>query len=291
MATQSNDEIREAVREQYGAVARKIGQKELTVDVQQPQSCCAPSGDSTATTASDDCGCASSRLYDVNLLIDLPENVTDLSLGCGDPVTIAGLKPGETVLDLGSGGGIDCFLSARQVGDEGFVIGVDMTQDMLDQANANKLKLKAHNVEFRKGQIENLPVRDNTIDVIMSNCVINLSPDKSAVFKEAFRVLKPGGRLSVSDIVTKGAFSPEMQANMQQWAGCVVGAIDIDDYTGMMGEAGLVDVAVVDQVEIKPQEMTEEDLKMFDDEAVHILKREKGMPKIFSARVTARKPA
>jgi len=227
----------------------------------------------------------------VDMLIDLPDNVTDLSLGCGDPVTIASLKPGETVLDLGSGGGIDCFLSARQVGDEGFVIGVDMTQEMLDQANANKLKLNADNVEFRKGHIEDLPVRDNTIDVIMSNCVINLSPEKLTVFNEAFRVLKPGGRLSVSDIVTKGEFSPEMQANMQQWAGCVVGAIDLDDYTGMMREAGFVDVEVVDKVEIKPQEMTEDELKLFDQEAVHLLKQTKDMPQIFSARVTARKPA
>jgi arsenite methyltransferase len=285
MTTQTNDEIRQSVREQYGAVARKVSQPDLAVNVQQPQSCC------SSTEDGDDCGCASSRLYDVDMLIDLPDNVTDLSLGCGDPVTIASLKPGETVLDLGSGGGIDCFLSARQVGDEGFVIGVDMTQEMLDQANANKLKLNADNVEFRKGHIEDLPVRDNTIDVIMSNCVINLSPEKLTVFNEAFRVLKPGGRLSVSDIVTKGEFSPEMQANMQQWAGCVVGAIDLDDYTGMMREAGFVDVEVVDKVEIKPQEMTEDELKLFDQEAVHLLKQTKDMPQIFSARVTARKPA
>ncbi len=177
------------------------------------------------------------------------------------------------MLDLGSGGGIDCFLSRRQVGESGHVIGVDMTPSMLQKANANKARLGYTNVEFREGQIEALPVESNTVDVIMSNCVINLSPDKPSVFREAFRVLKPGGRISVSDIVTDGEFSDALRADTAQWAECVTGAIDAALYTGMIRDAGFTDVQIVDKsgaegiIEIKP-----------------------GMPRIFSARVTARKP-
>jgi ubiquinone/menaquinone biosynthesis C-methylase UbiE len=177
------------------------------------------------------------------------------------------------VLDLGSGGGIDCFLAARQVGESGYVIGVDMTPEMLMKANANKVKMGVNNVEFRRGQIEALPVQDNSIDVIMSNCVINLSPDKQAVFKEAVRVLKPGGRISVSDIVTEGEFSAELRADAAKWAECVTGAIDADVYTGMMREAGLSEIQVVDK-----------------SDAEGIVERQAGMPRIFSARITARKP-
>jgi arsenite methyltransferase len=151
------------------------------------------------------------------------------------------------VLNLGSGGGIDCFLAARQVGESGYVIGVDMTPEMLMKANANKVKMGVNNVKFRRGQIEALPVQDNSIDVIMSNCVINLSPDKQAVFKEAVRVLKPGGRISVSDIVTEGEFSAELRADAAKWAEYVTGVIDADIYTGMMREAGLTDIQVVDK--------------------------------------------
>jgi arsenite methyltransferase len=288
----TNGEIREAVREQYGALARKVGEKMTDLKVQQPQasSCCEPS-ESTEITASSDCGCGTPQLYDAQMLIDLPDNVTNLSAGCGDPVTIAGLQPGETVLDLGSGGGIDCFLAARRVGDEGFVIGVDMTQEMLDQANANKLKIGAHNVEFRKGHIEDLPVRGNTVDVIMSNCVINLSPDKPAVFAEAFRVLKPGGRLSVSDIVLQGEFSEKMRGDMQQWAGCLVGAIDVNRYMGMMRDVGFTDVQVVDEVDVTQIEVSPEELDNLPDGAITVIKGEEEMPRVFSARITARKPA
>jgi SAM-dependent methyltransferase len=202
----------------------------------------------------------------------LPAEVTDISLGCGDPVTIASLQAGETVLDLGSGGGIDCFLAARQVGQTGHVIGVDMTPAMLERANAAKSRMGVQNVEFRQGQIEALPVADNSVDVIMSNCVINLSPDKRAVFNEAFRVLKPGGRIAVSDIVTEGEFSPELRADAAQWAECVTGAIDIHAYTSIMREAGFTDIQVVSKVE-----------------ADGIINHRIGMPRIFSARVTARK--
>ena len=211
-------------------------------------------------------------MYDNALLVGLPAEVTSISLGCGDPVTIAGLHAGETVLDLGSGGGIDCFLAARQVGENGYVIGVDMTPAMLEKANANKLKMSVQNVEFRRGQIEALPVQDNTVDVIMSNCVINLSPDKQSVFREAFRVLKPGGRIAVSDIVTDGDFSAELRADTAQWAECVTGAIDVAVYTGMMREAGFSNIQVVDK-----------------SSAEGIIDVKAGMPRVYSARVTAEK--
>jgi ubiquinone/menaquinone biosynthesis C-methylase UbiE len=189
-------------------------------------------------------------------------------------VSIASLRPGETVLDLGSGGGIDCFLAARQVGESGYVIGVDMTPAMLEKANANKAKMGVTNVEFRQGYIEAMPVDDNTIDVLMSNCVINLSPDKRAVFSEAFRVLKPGGRVSISDVVTEGEFTAEQRADADKWAECVSGAIDVQDYTGIMRAVGFVDIQVVDKVD------TEE-----------VLERQPGMPRVYSARITAYKPA
>ena len=245
-------DIHDVVKQRYGGIASGT-----------QASCC---GDSA------DCGC-NTTLYDAKLLEGLPVDVTGLSLGCGDPVSIASLKPGETVLDLGSGGGIDCFLAARQVGESGYVIGVDMTPEMLMKANANKVKMGVNNVEFRRGQIEALPVTDDSIDVIMSNCVINLSPDKAAVFKEAMRALKPGGRVSISDIVTEGEFSEEMRADAAKWAECVTGAIDADAYTGMMREAGFIDIQVVDK-----------------SDAEGIVERQAGMPRIFSARITAYKP-
>jgi arsenite methyltransferase len=164
------------------------------------------------------------------------------------------------------------FLAARQVGENGYVIGVDMTPAMLEKANSNKLKMGVQNVEFRRGQIEALPVQDNTIDVIMSNCVINLSPDKQSVFREAFRVLKPGGRIAVSDIVTEGDFSAELRADTAQWAECVTGAIDVAAYTGMMREAGFSNIQVVDK-----------------SSAEGIIEVKAGMPRIYSARVTAQK--
>src|SRR5664279_5027186 len=245
-------DVHEVVRERYGSIASGT-----------QQSCCGDSSDGGCNTT----------LYDSALVQDLPVDVTGLSLGCGDPVSIAGLKPGETVLDLGSGGGIDCFLASRQVGESGYVIGVDMTPEMLMKANANKVKMGVNNVEFRRGQIEALPVQDNSVDVIMSNCVINLSPDKQSVFKEAFRVLKPGGRIAVSDIVTEGDFSAELQADTTKWAECVTGAIDADIYTGMMRDAGFTDIQIVDKTN-----------------AEGIVERKDGMPRIFSARITARKP-
>lgn len=248
--------IHDVVQERYGAIARG-----------ETDSCCG-----TDCCSSDGCSTTVS-LYDQAMLDTLPVDVTGLSLGCGDPVSIAGLREGETVLDLGSGGGIDCFLAAQRVGASGYVIGVDMTPDMLAQANASKAKMGVTNVEFREGRIESLPVKDNTIDVVMSNCVINLSPDKPAVFSEIIRVLKPGGRVSISDIVTEGEFSPELRADAAKWAECVTGAIDAAEYTALMNAAGFENVTILDKVD-----------------AEGIVERKAGMPRIFSARITATKP-
>lgn len=255
MTTPTDSTVHDVVRQRYGSIAAAATDSVAA-------SCCADSS----------CDCNSRALYNVQLLEGLPADVTNLSLGCGDPVTIASLQPGETVLDLGSGGGIDCFLAARQVGESGYVIGVDMTDEMLLKANANKVKMGVRNVEFRRGQIEALPVQDNSIDVIMSNCVINLSPDKPSVFREAYRALKPGGRFAVSDIVTEGAFSPELRAQMDKWAECVTGAIDAQEYIGLMQAAGFTDIQVVDKVN-----------------AEAIVPVQAGMPRIYSARITARK--
>lgn len=253
------DEIHEVVKGRYSRVASEF---DTTADA----SCCGPD---------DDCGC-SSDIYDVSMLVDLPADVTGLSLGCGDPVTLATLEPGQTVLDLGSGGGIDVFLAARQVGQEGRVIGVDMTDEMLLKAEANKTKLggAARNTEFREGFIENLPVEDDVIDVVISNCVINLSPDKPQVFREAFRVLKPGGRLAVSDIVIEGNFTPEQRANMDAWSACVSGALRVEDYLGAIRAAGFVEVDIADK------HLTTEEIIPLPEDG----------PRIYSARVTAVKP-
>jgi len=195
------------------------------------------------------CGCSNgveelnaSKLYPLSELNTLPEEVTGLSMGCGDPITLASLKPGQTVLDLGSGGGIDCFMAAKKVGETGHVIGVDMTAEMLEKARANQVKMGFKNVEFRLGEIEHLPVADNTVDVIISNCVVNLSPDKPQVFREAYRVLKSGGRLALSDIVTDGPLPQEVKDSLSAWAGCVAGAVDVKDYIAQLEAAGFSNI-------------------------------------------------
>ena len=174
----------------------------------------------------------------------LPGSITDAALGCGNPTAIAGLRRGETVLDLGSGGGIDCFLAARQVGPEGRVIGVDMTDEMLALAGRNRERVGAANVEFRKGQIEALPVEDGSVDVIISNCVINLSTDKEAVLREAWRALKPGGRFRVSDLVLVRPLSPDEQRSLAEWTGCIAGALQRDAFAAALNAAGFEDVRV-----------------------------------------------
>ncbi|MCY4023202.1 MAG: arsenite methyltransferase [Anaerolineaceae bacterium] len=238
-----SESIHEQVRERYGALA------------QGGESCCSPD------------------FYGAAMLEGLPQEASELSLGCGNPLEGAALQPGETVLDLGSGAGIDCFLAAREVGPTGHVIGVDMTPAMLERAESARARMGIGNVEFREGRIEELPLEADTVDVILSNCVINLTPDKAPVFREAFRVLKPGGRLAVNDIVSAGEFAPELMANRDKWAECVTGAIPLADYTGLMREAGLVDIEVADM-----------------QNADGIITIKPGMPPLFSARITARKP-
>ncbi len=225
MDTLEQDRIRSTVRDQYGQVARS------TTATTQP-SCCGPTP------------CASLALgYSEAEVNAVPEGA-NMGLGCGNPQAIASLRPGETVLDLGSGGGFDCFLAARQVGASGRVIGVDMTPDMISKARANAVTMEATNVEFRLGEIEHLPVADATVDVILSNCVINLSPDKGSVFREAFRVLKPGGRLAISDVVALRTMPDELRANAGALVACVSGAAEVGAVNDLLSAAGFERVEV-----------------------------------------------
>jgi SAM-dependent methyltransferase len=178
-------------------------------------------------------------------LANLPDTVTDISLGCGNPTAIAELQPGEVVLDLGSGGGIDCFLAAKQVGPEGQVIGLDMTPDMIKVARRNAKKMGMANVDFRYGEMEDIPLADESVDTIISNCVINLSPDKDAVFREAYRVLRPGGRMSISDMVVDGDLPEAIRGRLDAWAGCIAGALDESIYLGKIRAAGFGKVEVL----------------------------------------------
>ena len=185
------------------------------------------------------------RLYAGSELIDLPAPAVNASIGCGNPFEIANVQLGETVLDLGSGGGIDCFIAAKEVGPTGYVIGVDVTPSMIDLANKNRQEMGVENVEFRLGAIEAPPVDSNSVDLIISNCVIDISPDKTAVFNEAFRVLKPGGRMAISDTVLLGEIEPKLKANIDKWAGAVITPlISLQDYLQFIAEAGFVDIRV-----------------------------------------------
>jgi arsenite methyltransferase len=188
--------------------------------------------------------CGSNKLYSPELLINLPDDVSNFSLGCGNPITAAGLQEGEVVLDLGSGGGLDCFLSAKAVGVSGHVIGVDMTPEMLERATKAAEKMGIHNVEFRHGYLEALPIEDSSIDVVISNCVINLSPDKNLVFSEIFRTLKSGGRLSVSDIVSNGKIPDDILQMKDSWSSCAAGALPVEVYINGLANAGFIEIEV-----------------------------------------------
>lgn len=265
--TQSPTPIHETVREHY---AERI---------KNSASCCGPS----------DCCDTSSNLYPADLLTTLPSEVASTSYGCGDPITLASLKPGQTVLDLGSGAGLDCILAAQKVGETGYVIGVDMTPEMIERAQANVKKLKLKNVEFRQGYLENLPVESNTVDVIISNCVINLSPDKAKVFTEAFRVLAPGGKLAVSDIVTDGPLPEPIKQSLSAWAGCVAGAVEAREYIAIMESVGFTDVS------IKPvffDKETIDDALVDMGEAIDLnaIPRDDVYKAVYSAKITACKP-
>jgi len=224
--------IKEVVKERYGQAALRV--------TSGGSSCCG------AAPAGLGCDPITSNLYDAVQAQQIPEEALLASLGCGNPTALAELKPGEVVLDLGSGGGIDVLLSARRVGPTGKAYGLDMTDEMLALANENKRRAGVGNVEFLKGEIEHIPLPDNSVDVIISNCVINLSADKDQVLREAFRVLKPGGRLAVSDVVTRGEIVPEIRESILLWAGCVAGALEENEYRGKLAGAGF------EQVDLEP---------------------------------------
>jgi SAM-dependent methyltransferase len=222
----STEKITEIVKEKYGQAALRV--------TSGAGSACCGSAPSSA-------GCAdpiTSNLYNASQTGELPEQAVLASLGCGNPTALAELKVGETVLDLGSGGGIDVLLSARRVGPSGKAYGLDMTDEMLALANENKRKVGAENVEFVKGHIEDIPLPDDSVDVIISNCVINLSANKDRVLAEAFRVLRPGGRFAVSDVVTRGEMLPEIRKSVLLWVGCVAGALEENEYKAKLASAG-----------------------------------------------------
>ena len=223
-------QVEQAVKEKYGQAARTAARGDAATCCSS--SCCSPSDPIT------------SDLYTANETAALPEKAVAASLGCGNPTALADLREGETVLDLGSGGGIDVLLSARRVGPHGKVYGLDMTDEMLALARENQQKAGVANVEFLKGDIQSIPLPDASVDVIISNCVINLAANKDRVLAEAFRVLKPGGRFAVSDVVMLGAVSPVIRRNMELWVGCIAGALQSDEYTDKLSAAGFVDVGV-----------------------------------------------
>jgi arsenite methyltransferase len=229
--------------------------------------------------------------YSPEELAAVPEDA-NLGLGCGNPTALAGLKPDETVLDLGSGAGIDCFLSARKVGPAGRVIGVDMTPEMIDRARENARKNGFANVEFRLGEIENLPVADNTVDVILSNCVINLSTDKPRVFREAFRVLRPGGRLMVSDLALKRPLPKEIRTSVEAYVACIAGAMVKDDYLGAIREAGFKDVEVVSEKTFPAELVLEDSLAPKVAKTLKLSRKalEEHISSVLSLNVTATKP-
>jgi arsenite methyltransferase len=228
----SGTDIKEVVKEKYGQAALRV--------TTGGSSCCG-AGPVTGSGCSDP---ITSSLYDALQAHQIPEEALLASLGCGNPTALAQLKSGETVLDLGSGGGIDVLLSAKRVGPTGKAYGLDMTDQMLALANANKEKAGLENVEFLKGEIENIPLPDNSVDVIISNCVINLSGDKNRVFQEAFRVLKPGGRFAVSDVVTRGEMLPEIRQNVLLWVGCVAGALEENEYRSKLASVGFKEISL-----------------------------------------------
>ena len=267
--------IKDAVKEKYGEAALRV--------TTGGNSCC---GATPATS----CGAdpITSNLYDAAQSGEIPAEALLASLGCGNPTALAKLDAGETVLDLGSGGGIDVLLSARRVGPTGKAYGLDMTDEMLALANENKKKAGIENVEFLKGEIEHIPLPDNSVDVVISNCVINLSSDKDAVLREAFRVLKPGGRFAVSDVVTRGEMLPEIRKNVLLWVGCIAGALEENDYLRKLEGAGFAN-AEIEPTRIYRVEDAREFLsgQGFDVDA--IAPQVDG--KFFSAFIRATKPA
>jgi arsenite methyltransferase len=231
-------DVKEIVKEKYGEAARRVTTGEgLPADCCSTTSCC--SGSAAAS-----CDPITSNLYDEAQAGEIPQQALRASLGCGNPTALANLNPGETVLDLGSGGGIDVLLSARRVGPTGKAYGLDMTDAMLVLAREIQRKAGVENVEFLKGEIEHIPLPDSSVDVVISNCVINLSGDKDQVLREAFRVLKPGGRFAVSDVVVRGEVPDDIRRNVELWVGCVAGALQDSEYTDKLMKAGFAGIEI-----------------------------------------------
>jgi arsenite methyltransferase len=273
----SSENIKEVVRDKYGEAARRVSSG-------RGSACCGTS----PASAIEGCDPITSNLYGSSEAAAVPEAALQASLGCGNPTALAKLQPGEIVLDLGSGGGIDVLLSARRVGPTGKAFGLDMTDEMLAIAEDNKRKSGLTNVEFLKGEIENIPLPDNTVDVIVSNCVINLSGDKDRVLQEAFRVLKPGGRFAVSDVVVRGEVPAEIRKSMELWVGCVAGALSDRDYRQKLAAAGFeaidIEATRVYNVDDARQFLSASGI---DADAI----APKVQDKFISAFVRARKPA
>ncbi len=271
----STSDIKEAVKEKYGQAALRVQMGGST--------CC---GGRRAVEG--ECDPITSKLYGADQTTELPDEAVRASLGCGNPTALAELKPGEVVLDLGSGGGIDVLLSARRVGAAGKAYGLDMTDEMLALARENQRKAGVSNVEFLKGEIENIPLPDNTVDVVISNCVVNLSADKDRVLREAFRVLKPGGRFAVSDVVVHGSVPDQVRKNVELWIGCIAGALQDEDYASKLAGAGF------ERIGIEPTRVYDvEDARQFlagqgiDVDAI----APQVAGKFMSAFIRARKPA
>ncbi len=274
MATTDAEQIKKAVNDRYGAIAKEhLVQKPFSIPLMDLSACCGPS----MGTISSAIEIAVAKGYSAGELQIFPDTVTEVSLGCGNPTALAQIVAGDTVLDLGSGGGLDCFLAGERVGPTGHVIGLDMNENMLDLANSNAKKMGVTNVEFRRGEMEAMPVVDSSVDLIISNCVINLSPDKDVVFKEAFRVLRPGGRLCVSDIVVEGEIPEETRVSLAEWASCAAGALEKGEFIQKLEAAGFTNI------QIASQEITKKGIEL----------KESGWDKgvLLSAVITAVKPA
>ncbi|MBM4249518.1 MAG: arsenite methyltransferase [Euryarchaeota archaeon] len=276
-AHEGSVDVKKVVRERYGEIARTS------------QSCCAPPKGPTCGCGAAPAGISRAVGYSEEELKSLPEGA-DLGLGCGNPVALASLKRGETVVDLGSGAGIDCFLAAEKVGPAGKVIGVDMTPDMLDKARGNARKGRRKNVEFRLGEIENLPVADASADAVISNCVINLSTDKERVFREVFRVLRPGGRLMVSDIVLKAPLPPAVLESVDAYVGCIAGAALRRQYLAAIRAAGFRDLRVLGETAY-PIDLTDGAVRSFLEQVpIGMDELRKVASTIISIKVEAKKP-
>jgi SAM-dependent methyltransferase len=303
--TTTDQEIKKAVRQTYGDIARRFV-KEPAAGETGRTSCCGPSPATANELAQSSC-CGptepavktAAQFYSSEELADLPDSVANASLGCGNPTAIAELGLGEVVLDLGSGGGIDCFLAAKQVGPQGRVIGLDMTPDMIKLARKNAKKVGATNVDFRYGEMEEIPLPDRSVDVIISNCVINLSPDKDAVFGEAFRVLRPGGRMMVSDMVVDGELPPAIRSRLDAWVGCIAGALDESVYLDKIRAAGFERVEIVSRDTMPSDQALEAEelqLVMVEDKEAKVVLAEAGVSlsdlaqKVASIKVKAYRP-